>query len=49
MTKIMVVDDDKEFTALYKEYLTMVEFEAIAENESWKAMELANSARSLRP
>jgi len=41
MPKIMVVDDDEEFTTLYKEYLKMVGFDAIAENQSSKAMELA--------
>jgi DNA-binding response OmpR family regulator len=41
MPKIMVVDDDKEFTTLYKEYLTLVGFEAIAETQSSKAMALA--------
>lgn len=41
MPKIMVVDDDEEFTNLYKEYLKMVGFEAISENRSSKAMELA--------
>lgn len=45
MAKIMVVDDDKEFTTLYKEYLKMVGFEAVVENQSSEAMELANSAR----
>lgn len=45
MPKIMVVDDDKEFTTLYQEYLTMVGFEAICENHSWKVMELANSIK----
>ena len=39
----MVVDDDKEFTTLYKEFLTMVGFEAICENHSSKAMDLANA------
>jgi len=43
MPKIMVVDDDKEFTTLYKEYLTIVGFETVAENVSSRAMELANS------
>lgn len=43
MPKIMVVDDDKEFTTLYKEFLTMVGFEAICENRSWKVMDLAAS------
>ncbi len=41
MPKIMVVDDDKEFTTLYREYLTMVGFETICENQSSKAMALA--------
>ncbi len=41
MPKIMVVDDDEEFTTLYKEYLKMVGFDAISENRSSKAMELA--------
>ena len=41
MPKIMVVDDDEEFTKLYKEYLRMVGFEAITENRSSRAMELA--------
>jgi len=41
MPKIMVVDDDEEFTNLYKEYLKMVGFEAVSENRSSKAMELA--------
>jgi DNA-binding response OmpR family regulator len=45
MPKIMVVDDDKEFTTLYKEYLTMVGFQAITENQSWKAIEVANEAK----
>jgi len=45
MPKIMVVDDDKEFTTLYKEYLTMVGFETITENQSWKAIEVANEAK----
>jgi DNA-binding response OmpR family regulator len=43
MTKIMVVDDDKEFTTLYKEYLTLVGFDAIAETQSSKAMALAHA------
>ena len=45
MPKIMVVDDDKEFTTLYKEYLRMVGFETVVENQSSKAMDLANSTR----
>lgn len=43
MPKIMVVDDDKEFTSLYKEFLTMVGYEAVCENDSWKVMDLAPS------
>jgi DNA-binding response OmpR family regulator len=45
MSKIMVVDDDNEFTELYKAYLEMVGFEAIAENHSSRAMDVAGSAR----
>lgn len=41
MAKIMVVDDNKEFTTLYKEYLKMAGFEAVAENQSSNAMEQA--------
>ena len=43
MPKIMVVDDEKEYTTLYKDYLTLVGFEAIVENESWKVMEHAHA------
>ena len=45
MPKIMVVDDDREFTTLYKEFLTMVGFETICENQSSKAVEVANDAK----
>ncbi len=45
MPKIMVVDDDKEFTTLYKEYLKMVGYETVIENQSSKAVDLANSTR----
>jgi len=45
MAKIMVVDDDKEFTTLYRESLTMVGFETVSENQSSKAMDLANAVR----
>jgi DNA-binding response OmpR family regulator len=45
MAKIMVVDDDKEFTTLYNEYLRMVGYEAISENHSSNAMDLANTVR----
>jgi DNA-binding response OmpR family regulator len=43
MPKIMVVDDDEDFTKLYREYLKMVGFDAIAENRSSNAMELART------
>ena len=43
MTKIMVVDDEKEYTTLYRDYLTLVGFEAVVENESWKVMEHARN------
>jgi DNA-binding response OmpR family regulator len=45
MPKIMVVDDNEEFTTLYKEFLKMAGFDAIAENESAKAIEHAQSAK----
>ena len=41
----MVVDDNEEFTTLYKEYLRIVGFDAIAENESARAVEHAHSAQ----
>ena len=43
MPRIMVVDDEVEATTLYREVLTMEGFEAIIENESSKAMQVANS------
>lgn len=43
--KIMVVDDDEEFTKLYKEYLKMVGFEAVSENQSSKAIQMAYSEK----
>ncbi len=45
MSRIMVVDDEKEYTTLYRDYLTLVGFEAIVENESWKVMEHARNAK----
>jgi len=45
MPKIMVVDDDEDFTALYKQSLEMAGFETIVENQSAKAMEIANSEK----
>ena len=44
--KIMVVEDDKDYIILYKEYLTLVGYEAITEQHSSKAMEVA---RALKP
>jgi DNA-binding response OmpR family regulator len=41
MPKIMVVDDDEDFTTLYKQYLRRAGFDAVAENESSKVMEHA--------
>jgi DNA-binding response OmpR family regulator len=41
MSKIMIVDDEVEATTLYKEVLTMEGFEAIVENVSSKAMQVA--------
>ncbi len=43
--KVMVVDDDKEFTTLYEEYLRMVGFDTISENQSTKVMQLVYSAQ----
>lgn len=45
MPKIMVVDDEKEYTNLYRDYLTLVGFEAIPETQSSKVMELAHATR----
>ena len=41
MAKIMVVDDDKQATALLEDVLTMEGYEAIIVNESSTAFELA--------
>lgn len=41
MTKIMVVDDDKDATALFEEVLKAEGFEPIVLNESSKAVQLA--------
>jgi DNA-binding response OmpR family regulator len=41
MAKIMVVDDDKQATALLEDVLTMEGYEAIIVNESSTALELA--------
>jgi len=45
MPKIMVVDDDEEFTKIYKISLKMAGFDAITENQSSKVMELAYSEK----
>jgi DNA-binding response OmpR family regulator len=45
MSKIMVVDDDEEFTTLYKDYLKMVGFDAVSENRSSNAMSTAYTER----
>jgi DNA-binding response OmpR family regulator len=45
MPKIMVVDDDEEFTTLYQEYLSLVGYESITENQSKRVMELAHVTR----
>jgi DNA-binding response OmpR family regulator len=45
MLKIMVVDDDEDFTTLYEQYLRRAGFDAVAENQSSKAMELAYATR----
>jgi len=37
----MVVDDDEEFTNLYKAYLNMAGFDAVSENQSSKVVEQA--------
>jgi len=41
MAKIMVVDDDEDFTSLYKKTLTAAGFDTTAVNESIAAIELA--------
>ena len=43
MPKIMVVEDDKEYLVLYREYLTLVGFEAVTEIQSSKAIEVARA------
>jgi len=45
LPRIMVVDDDEEFTKLYTEYLKMVGFDAVALNHSSMALEMANSVK----
>lgn len=41
--KIMVVEDDKEYLVLYKEFLTLVGYESITEQHSSKAMDVARA------
>ena len=41
----MVVDDDEEFTTLYKEFLRMVGFETVVENQSARAIAVATFTR----
>lgn len=43
MPKIMVVDDNEEFTTLYKTYLNMAGYDAFAENKSSQALEQARA------
>lgn len=45
MTKIMVVDDDKDATALFEEVLKAEGYEAILLNESIKAIPLAKQEK----
>lgn len=45
MPRIMVVDDNEEFTTLYEAYLRMAGFDAIAENDSSKAMDQAYATK----
>lgn len=43
--KIMVVEDDKDYIILYKEYLTLVGYETITEQHSSNAMEVARARK----
>lgn len=45
MPKIMVVEDDKEYLVLYREFLQLVGYEAITEIQSSKAMALAHEKK----
>jgi DNA-binding response OmpR family regulator len=45
MTKIMVVDDDKDATALFEEVLKAEGYEAIILNESSKAIQVAKKEK----
>jgi len=41
MTKILIVDDDDQVTALFEKYLSAEGYEAISENDSSKAVQVA--------
>lgn len=45
MPKIMIVEDDKEYLILYREYLTLVGYETITEIQSSKAIEVAHATK----
>jgi DNA-binding response OmpR family regulator len=45
MTKIMVVDDDKDATALFTEVLKVEGYEPISLNESSSALDMAKSVK----
>jgi len=45
MPKIMVVEDDKEYLVLYREFLKLVGYEAITEIQSSKAMARAHETK----
>ena len=45
MPKVMVVDDDEDFTTVYKQSLTMAGFDTVVENQSSVAIEVATSER----
>ncbi|HSM71305.1 MAG TPA: response regulator [Anaerolineales bacterium] len=45
MTKIMVVDDDKDATALFEEVLKTEGYEAVILNESAKAVQVAKKEK----
>ena len=45
MTKIMVVDDDKDATALFEEVLKAEGYEAVILNESGKAVQVAKKEK----
>ena len=45
MPKVMVVDDDEDFTTVYKQSLTMAGFDTVVENQSSAAIEVATSEK----